>query len=139
MFVSAPGATFPIAAAWFANARRPIARRASGDGAADAGALYAANTAGAAIGALAAGFWLIPVLGVRSTTWAGILLNLAAAAGALMLARAEGRAGALAVPLETLLLNDIRIDDYSRSAAVEQEIVRTAADDHGLAKMTRAA
>src|SRR5437763_3048845 len=60
----AMGATFPIAAAWFTNAasKLPQSRRQSpaSDGAADAGGLYAANTAGAAVGALAAGLWLIP-------------------------------------------------------------------------------
>jgi spermidine synthase len=70
---TAMGATFPIAVGWYAG------------GAADAGRLYAANTAGAAIGALAAGFWLIPSIGLRATTWLGVALNVAAAAGALWL------------------------------------------------------
>src|ERR1700704_3078826 len=51
---AAMGATFPIAANWLAG---------------DTGLLYAANTAGAAVGAIAAGFWLIPALGLRGTTW----------------------------------------------------------------------
>jgi spermidine synthase len=67
---AAMGATFPIAAAWFAR------------DAADTGALYAVNTAGAAAGAIAAGFFLIPAIGLRATTWIGMLLNLLAAAGA---------------------------------------------------------
>jgi spermidine synthase len=67
---AAMGATFPIAADWYAR------------NAADAGALYAVNTAGAAAGAIAAGFFLIPALGLRGTTWAGVLLNLVAASGA---------------------------------------------------------
>ncbi len=78
---AAMGATFPIAARWFAP------------DAAGAGPLYAANTAGAALGALSAGFWLIPVLGVRGTTWIAVALNGAAAAGALWLARAGAAAG----------------------------------------------
>jgi spermidine synthase len=73
---AAMGATFPITAA-------ATARSAS-----DAGTLYAANTTGAAIGAIAAGFWLIPALGLRQTTWIGVALNLVAAAGALRLALA---------------------------------------------------
>ncbi len=71
---AAMGATFPIAVGWFA--RTP----------ADAGLLYAANTAGAAAGALSAGFWLIPALGLRGTTWIGVALNAVAAAGAVWLA-----------------------------------------------------
>jgi spermidine synthase len=68
---AAMGATFPIAANWLAG---------------DTGLLYAANTAGAAVGAIAAGFWLIPALGLRGTTWIGVLLNVIAAGGALWLA-----------------------------------------------------
>ena len=85
---AAMGATFPIAVAWLAeeeNTRaglRPVP-------AAAAGALYAANTAGAAIGAIGAGFWLIPAVGLLATTWIGIALNVAAAAGALWLGRRQ--------------------------------------------------
>ncbi|MGE5244352.1 MAG: fused MFS/spermidine synthase [Betaproteobacteria bacterium] len=78
---AAMGATFPIAARWFAP-----------DAATGAGPLYAANTAGAALGALAAGFWLVPALGVRGTTGIGVALNAAAAAGALWLARIDSTA-----------------------------------------------
>src|SRR4051812_44024841 len=67
---AAMGATFPIAANWFAR------------DAADTGVLYALNTAGAAAGAIAAGFFLIPAIGLRATTWIGAALNLTAAAGA---------------------------------------------------------
>jgi spermidine synthase len=71
---AAMGATFPIAAAWFADAAH------------GAGLLYAANTAGAATGAIAAGFFLIPAVGLRGTTWFGVALNVIAAAGAWALA-----------------------------------------------------
>jgi spermidine synthase len=71
---AAMGATFPIAAAAMAGAP------------ADAGVLYAANTFGAAIGAIAAGFILVPALGLRGTTWVGVALNVLAACGALWLA-----------------------------------------------------
>jgi spermidine synthase len=67
---AAMGATFPIAVRWFAR------------DAADTGLLYAANTAGAAAGAIAAGFFLIPAVGLRGTTWIGVALNLIAAGGA---------------------------------------------------------
>ena len=82
----AMGATFPIAVAWLAAAERtrPASRAAS---ATAGGTLYAANTAGAAVGAIGAGFWLIPAVGLRATTWIGIALNVGAAAGALWLAR----------------------------------------------------
>ena len=74
---AAMGATFPIAAEWFAGSQRARDRDPYG-----AGVLYAANTAGAAAGAIAAGFFLIPAFGLRATTWVGVVLNLVAAAGA---------------------------------------------------------
>src|SRR5436309_3333682 len=47
----------------------------------------AASTVLAAfMGGLAAGFWLVPALGLRGTTWVGVALNLIAAVGALSLA-----------------------------------------------------
>ena len=65
--------------------RRPWARRfrSRRDGwsasrrsaAQDAGGLYAANTLGAAIGAVLAGFVLIPALGLSGSTWVGVALN----------------------------------------------------------------
>jgi spermidine synthase len=78
---AAMGATFPIAAQWWAETEHAAARSA-----ADAGLLYAANTAGAALGAIAAGFFLIPSTGLRATTWIGVALNLVAAGGAFWLA-----------------------------------------------------
>ena len=71
---AAMGATFPIAAGWY------------GRDALDTGLLYAVNTAGAAAGAIAAGFFLIPAVGLRATTWVGVALNLTAAGGAWWLA-----------------------------------------------------
>ena len=81
------GVTFPIAVAWFANVTARANTRSGSAPAAAAGMLYAANTAGAAIGAISAGFWLIPTLGLRATTWVGIALNSGASLGALWLAR----------------------------------------------------
>ncbi len=78
---AAMGATFPIASRWFVRQ----AARAAGD----AGGLYAANTVGAALGAVLAGFVLLPTLGLRGSTWIGVLLNLVAAGAALALARAD--------------------------------------------------
>ncbi len=71
---AAMGATFPVASRWFVQ----HASRA----ATDAGALYSANTIGAAAGALLAGFVLLPALGLRGATWVGVALNVIAAAGA---------------------------------------------------------
>jgi spermidine synthase len=74
---AAMGATFPVAARWFVQRAEFAAR--------DAGALYAANTVGAALGALAAGFILLPFMGLIGATWVAVGLNGVAAAGALYL------------------------------------------------------
>jgi len=71
----AMGATFPMAVRAFAG--RP----------AGASALYAANTVGAALGAAAAGFLLLPGLGLRGTTLVGVAINLIVATGFWLLAR----------------------------------------------------
>jgi spermidine synthase len=42
-----------------------------------AGGLYAANTAGAVAGAVAAGYWLLPAFGQRATTFLAVLANAA--------------------------------------------------------------
>ena len=68
------GATFPIASRWMVRSASLAAR--------DAGGLYAANTLGAAAGAVAAGFFLIPALGISGATWIGVALNIVAAGGA---------------------------------------------------------
>lgn len=59
-----------------------------------AGHLYAANTLGAATGALAAGFVLLPAVGIRMTTFAAVALNVAAAGIAWWLAARLPEAGA---------------------------------------------
>ena len=94
--VAAMGATFPIAAAWLTSMRTTAREGLPAHGAFEAGVLYAANSAGATLGAASAGFWLIPAIGVRGTTWIGVALSALAAIGVLWLARAE--AGALAAP-----------------------------------------
>ncbi len=96
---AAMGATFPIAAeclAWpggresfsVSSPERPGSTQKvqTTPDPLDTAVLYAANTAGAAGGAIAAGFWLIPTIGLRGTTWVGVSLNAVAAAGALWLA-----------------------------------------------------
>jgi spermidine synthase len=75
----AMGATFPVVARWYV----PDVSAAT----TDAGALYAANTVGAALGALATGFVLLPAYGLRAATWTGVALNLAVATAAWRLAQ----------------------------------------------------
>ena len=58
------GATFPLAIRWYASGSAEPAR--------EGGALYFVNTVGAAIGALVAGFVLIPTLGISGTTRVGM-------------------------------------------------------------------
>ena len=56
--------------------------------------LYAFNTAGAIVGALVAGIWLVPQLGIAWSFRIGAVINIAVAAGALLLSR-PGRATAI--------------------------------------------
>jgi spermidine synthase len=67
------GATLPAVAS---------AARAARAGGAWLGSLYAANTAGAVIGALAAGFYLLRVYDVSIATFVAVAVNLCAAAAA---------------------------------------------------------
>ena len=83
---AAMGATYPIAVAWLARIESADARSPQSITTA-AGALYAANSAGAAAGAMAAGFWLIELLGIRGTTWVAVALNVVAAGLALWFGR----------------------------------------------------
>jgi spermidine synthase len=79
------GATFPIAAKWMVRGASTAAQ--------DAGVLYAANTLGAAAGAIVAGFFLIPTLGLSGSTYVGVALNAIAAAGAFWIANHPAEAG----------------------------------------------
>ncbi len=89
---AAMGATFPIASRWTVRSASRAAQ--------DAGSLYAANTLGAAAGAVLAGFVLIPWLGLSGSTWVGVALNLTAAAGAVAIARTAAAGGSNS-PTET--------------------------------------
>ncbi len=73
------GATLPLLT-------RHLAPRAS-DAGRVLGTLYALNTAGAVFGTWAAGFWFLPVYGVRTTTVLAAMGNLALAAVAVWLER----------------------------------------------------
>lgn len=79
------GATLPLATRWSREVSTRSARRA---GVVAAAPLYAANTAGAATGAVAAGFFLLPALGLRGTTLVAASGSVIAAFVALWLARA---------------------------------------------------
>ncbi|MBL8134982.1 MAG: fused MFS/spermidine synthase [Acidobacteria bacterium] len=89
----AMGATFPYVARWYVPGAAAATR--------DAGALYAANTAGAAGGALLTGFVLLPSLGLRLTTWTGVALNLVVAAAAWHLSSRTADEPAIAPAAET--------------------------------------
>jgi spermidine synthase len=91
---AAMGATFPVAARWFVKSAGAAAR--------EAGSLYAANTIGAALGALTAGFILLPFMGLLGATIVAVGLNLVAATGAFVIARrAEPTSDAPATRAET--------------------------------------
>ncbi len=84
------GATLPVLAR--------VAVRSDAEVGPRIGSLYAINTAGAVLGALAAAFWLLPELGLRRTVWCGVGLNALVTAAALLLSRAAeaGARGPLA-------------------------------------------
>ena len=82
---AAMGATYPVAVRWIEGSDR--SNRSERSVAFDVGGLYAVNTVGAALGAGLTGFALLPLLGIRGTTIVGVLLNVAAAGGALLLAK----------------------------------------------------
>jgi spermidine synthase len=91
---AAMGATFPLASRWMVRSATQMSS--------DAGWLYAANTVGAAAGALLTGFVLLPRLGLTGATAVGVVLNLAAAGGAWLLAgRVPGGVAAAISPPAT--------------------------------------
>lgn len=63
--------------------------------------LYAANTLGAAVGALCAGYWLIPTLGMRGTLGVSCLVDLLVAIVAVAIARRLGDAPTAATEAAT--------------------------------------
>ncbi|MCI0342794.1 MAG: hypothetical protein L0216_16910, partial [Planctomycetales bacterium] len=77
----------------------PYAVRAAGNAGEGraTGRLYAANTAGAVLGVLASGFWLLPAIGLAKTTWVAAGASLAAA-GIALTAGAGGRGSSASPP-----------------------------------------
>lgn len=76
---TAMGATLPILAEGVVKKQTEMASRV--------GELYAANTAGAVVGALLGGFYLIPTFGLETTVYIGAAMDLSVAAIVLLLAR----------------------------------------------------
>ena len=76
------GATFPLAVRWFVDRSQSVGRLG--------GALYAANTTGAALGAVAAGFFLMPALGLFKTVLVGVGASVLALLAILVLACRAG-------------------------------------------------
>jgi spermidine synthase len=83
------GALFPLLAGVLAE--DDSASAATGD-------VYFVNTIGSAAGAFAAGFFMIPILGLQGTLGAAVALNLAVAAVLLLRVGRPGRAGAPCSP-----------------------------------------
>jgi spermidine synthase len=88
------GASFPLALASIRSARKDAGRLMAG--------VYAANTAGAIVGALAAGLILVAWLGSQRAEQ--LLIGVAAIAGFLMLAGGGSRRRAVAVGTVTVVL-----------------------------------
>jgi spermidine synthase len=74
------GATLPAVARWVKTTPRGVSWL---------GYLYAANTAGAVFGCLAAGFYLLRVYNVSTATFIAVALNVVGAAGTFALARTQ--------------------------------------------------
>src|SRR5689334_322144 len=73
------GATLPILARFLTSSLDSAGR--------EAGRAYAINTLGGVLGTLAAGFWLVPDLGLRLTTLIAVLLNLGIAVASWTMSR----------------------------------------------------
>ncbi|HTM33644.1 MAG TPA: fused MFS/spermidine synthase [Vicinamibacterales bacterium] len=121
---AAMGATFPLASRWIV--------RSAGQIAVDAGHLYAANTLGAAVGAIVTGFVLLPAVGLTGATIVGVILNLTAATGAWMLARKTGE-----VPIEsTPAPNQRKAKDQSPTPVGRPWLAAATLGVTGLASLT---
>jgi spermidine synthase len=80
------GATLPLLARHAVRREEELGLRV--------GTLYAVNTLGAVAGTAAAGFFLLPILGLRSTVFVGAATNALVFVAAVLLARWSGRAEA---------------------------------------------
>jgi spermidine synthase len=75
------GGTLPVLIKRFVERGRNLGRQT--------GFLYGLNTAGAMVGCLASGYFLLRTLGMQKTTWVAVGINLAVAAVAWVLTRGE--------------------------------------------------
>ncbi len=75
------GATLPILTRFAVRSDAQVGPRV--------GLLYAANTAGAVLGAVATGFWLLPALGLARATWVAVGVNAMVFGLACLLGRAS--------------------------------------------------
>lgn len=85
------GATLPVLSRYLIRRKGTLSLRLSW--------LYAANTAGAILGTMAAGYLLLPALGIFRTTLIAVALNAAAAAGLWLCHRATVRHGQVRGPV----------------------------------------
>ncbi|HEX7899759.1 MAG TPA: fused MFS/spermidine synthase [Planctomycetota bacterium] len=76
------GATLPVLAKFFSTSSATAPR--------EAGRIYAVNTLGGVLGTLAAGFWLVPALGLRATSFLAAALNVAIGVASVAMARGKG-------------------------------------------------
>jgi spermidine synthase len=76
------GATLPVLSRFLSSSVEAAPR--------EAGRAYAVNALGGVAGTLAAGFWLVPGVGLRATVLLAAALNLAVAAASGLLARGRG-------------------------------------------------
>jgi predicted membrane-bound spermidine synthase len=73
------GATLPVLVRWLALQGAPAPRQVS--------VAYGTNTMGGVVGVVAAGFWLLPAVGLARTAWTAAAINFGVGAVALALAR----------------------------------------------------
>jgi spermidine synthase len=91
------GATLPMAVALYERARR-----SSGGAGRSAGVLYAFNTAGAVLGSLSTGLFLLSWCGMRSTTFGAASLNVLAGVLVALSVRGDGEADKPKRPFPTI-------------------------------------
>lgn len=106
------GATFPMAVRWFVTRPHAIGRLAGG--------LYAANTIGAAAGSFAAGFFLLPAIGLFDTVLVGVAASTLAAVIAIAMwsrPQREGSADSSTAPPEQAAATQAQDKKRPRSRA----------------------
>jgi spermidine synthase len=111
---TAMGATLPLLG-------RHVTRRRSELGAVGrrVGALYALNTAGAVVGAAAAGFWLIQAIGVTATSQVAAAVALAIAAAVTAMAIRDPDRGAELDDADDVAPDDVANRDVEASTSAE--------------------